>query len=280
MNAKMRACKILKGFAFYIFIILAVVFALFPILWVVGTSFKLRRDFMAYPPVFIPKALTFEHYHRAFRLWNAWPFIRNSLITAFSTTAITLLLSVPAAYAVVRHRIGGIKFKVWLVFQRLLPPVVIIIPIYLMFSKLGLVDTYIGLILAYLSFNVPFAIWMLFGFFADIPPSIQEAAMIDGCSEMKAVRKVVLPLLMPGLVVVILFCFIDVWNDLLIVLPLARQNTQTIIILVTSSMQQLTGSYFGNAAAIASFAIIPTLIITLFLQKHLIRGMALGGVKE
>lgn len=271
--------KIFGTIGWYLLIAVILIITLFPIYWVIGTSFKYQRDFMASPPVYFPKEFTLDHYITAFKMWNTWPYILNSVIISLLATVLIVLLSVPAAYSISKYRVGGAKLQAWLIFQRMLPPVVVIIPIYLIFSKLNLLDTYIGMALPYLIFNIPFAIMMLIGFFSDIPPSLQEAAMIDGCTEIQAMRKVVLPLILPGIVVVILFCFVFVWNDMLIALSLSRQNTQTIILLVAASMQQLTGTYFGMAAAMASFAIVPIFIITLVMQKHLVRGMTMGGVK-
>lgn len=271
--------SIIKKILFYLLVAVIVVVTLFPIYWVITTSFKYQRDFMSSPPIYFATEYTFDHYVKAFKLWNAWPYIINSLIISLSSTGVILLLSIPAAYAIAKYRSGGAKFKIWLTVLRMLPPVVLVIPLFLMLNKIGIIDTYPGMVLPYLVFNVPFAILMLVGFFADIPPSLQEAALVDGCTEMKAMRKIVLPLLLPGIVVVILFCFVYVWNDLLIAVALTRQNTQTIMLLVTASMQQLTGTYFGNAAAMASFAIVPIFIITLFTQKYLVRGLTLGGVK-
>lgn len=274
-----KARKTVKWILFYMLVAAILAVTLFPICWVIMTSVKYQRDFMASPPAYFPKGITLDHYITAFKMWNTWPYIWNSIIISVLATALVIALSLPAAYAIAKYNAGGSKLRTWLIFQRMLPPVVVVIPIYLIFSKLNLLDTHIGMALPYLIFQIPFAILMLVGFFADIPSSIQEAALVDGCTEMQSLRKVLLPLVRPGIVVVVLFCFVYIWNDMLIALSLARQNTQTIVLLVSASMQQLTGTYFGIAAAMASFAIIPIFLITLFMQKHLVRGMTLGGVK-
>lgn len=269
----------MKRVLFTVAVLLVVVVSLFPIYWVILTSFKYQRDFMSSPPVYFTTALTLEHYITAFKMWNTGPYIIHSLVISLIATFLIVLLSVPAAYAISKHQIGGAKLNTWMVFQRMLPPAVVIIPVYLIFSKLNILDTYIGMALPYLIFQIPFAILMLIGFFSDIPQSLQEAAMVDGCTEIQSLVKIILPLVLPGIVVVILFSFVFVWNDMLIALALSRQNTQTIVMLVAASMQQLTGTFFGMAAAMASFAIIPIFVITIFTQKHLVRGMTMGGVK-
>ena len=255
----------MKRVLFTVAVLLVVVVSLFPIYWVILTSFKYQRDFMSSPPVYFTTALTLEHYITAFKMWNTGPYIIHSLVISLIATFLIVLLSVPAAYAISKYQIGGAKLNTWMVFQRMLPPAVVIIPVYLIFSKLNILDTYIGMALPYLIFQIPFAILMLIGFFSDIHQSLQEAAMVDGCTEIQSL--------------VILFSFVFVWNDMLIALALSRQNTQTIVMLVAASMQQLTGTFFGMAAAMASFAIIPIFVITIFTQKHLVRGMTMGGVK-
>lgn len=280
MKIAVRPLKIIKNIIFYAVLCSIAVFSLFPIYWVINTSLKIPREFTATPPIYIPTVLTLDNYMDVIERFNATPFLMNSAIIAFGTVIVVLLLSVPAAYAASRYNFGGTKLRTYLMMQRMLPVVVIILPMFLIFIATGLIDTHHGMILPYLIFQVPFAIWMLIGFFSDIPPSLQEAAMVDGCSEFKAVVKVVLPLLKPALVVVVLFVFIAVWNDFLIALTLTRRSTSTFMLLVVTAMEQMPGDFFGRSSAMASLAIIPIFVVTIVLQRHLIRGMMVGGIKE
>ena len=157
--------KIIGKIAWYILILIILLVTLFPIYWVVGTSFKYQRDFMASPPVYFPKEFTLTHYITAFEMWNTWPYIWNSIVISLIATVLVVIISVPAAYSVSKYKIGGAKLQAWLIFQRMLPPVAVIIPLYLIFSKLNLLDTYLGMALPYLIFQIPFSIIMLMGFF-------------------------------------------------------------------------------------------------------------------
>lgn len=263
----------------YIFLAVALIITLFPIYWVLTTSLKVEKEFYATPPIWIPSQPTIAHYVNLFSNYNALSFINNSTIIALSSSILVMILSIPTAYAISKYKVGGEKFSFWILCMRMLPPVVIVIPLFMLFSKLGLVDTYIGLILPYLIFNIPFAVWLLKGFFSDIPNELHESACVDGCTEMTALIRIILPLITPGLVVVFLFCFIFTWNDLIMVLTLSRKNTGTLMMLLASTMQSPTGMYFGEAAAVAAIGIVPIFILTLLMQRYIVRGLTLGGVK-
>jgi len=276
---KIKKIETIKNTLKYIVLIGILIIVLFPIFWVISTSFKPLNDFYSSPPVWIPSEITFDHYYKLFTTYRASPYIINSIIITSGVTILVMLLTIPAAYSMSRYRIGGKKLPFWILSFRMLPPVAVVIPLFLLFIQLKLIDTYIGLILSYLVFHIPFAIWLLISFFKDIPPELHESAMIDGCTEVGAMVKIILPLISPGIVVVSLFTFIFTWNDLVLVLTLSRGHTKTLMLLIASTMQSPTGIFFGAAAASAAIGIIPVFLITLFLQRYLVKGLTLGGVK-
>jgi len=266
----------------YIILIAAILVSVFPFYWVVSTSLKYDREHFVKPPVYVPTDLTLDHYKYIFQegtVLRAGDHIKNSFIIAFMNMILVLLLTVPAAYAFARYRIGGNKLTFSLLVARMLPPVVLVIPLFLVYRTLGLKDSYIGLVLAYTTFNAPLAVWLLISFFEDFPTEIQDAALVDGCTEMQALLRVVIPLIAPGIAVVALFCFLTGWNDLIFVLALGGRNTQTLNLLMVNLLNAPSSDMYGPAAAVVTLGIVPPFIVTLFLQRYLVTGLSLGGVK-
>jgi multiple sugar transport system permease protein len=257
----------------------AVVVTLLPLVWVLSTSMKLPRDFYTAPPVWIPEPITTGHYTALFRDFGAAEYFRNTLVIALGNTIFMLLLGIPAAYGAARHGAGGSALPLWMLVQRMLPPVTVLIPLFLVFQRLRLVDSYGGLILAYGTFNLPVAVWMLLNFFRDFPGDLQDAAMVDGCTELGAVRRIMLPLLAPAIVVVSLFLFTFAWNELLFPLILAGTSTKPIMLLFVSLLQSPTGVLFGEAAAAVMISIIPAYFLALFFQRYMVHGLTLGALK-
>lgn len=263
----------------YLVLIVAVVWALFPIAWMLSTSVKLPVEHFNIPPVWIPKQPTLQHYVALFTDLDGAHFFKNSAIIAVGTTIITLLLAIPTAYAIARHKVGGKFFPFWILTQRMLPPVAAVIPLFLLFVRLKFIDTYQGMILAYLIFNIPFAVWLLMGFFADFPREIQEQAMVDGCSELESLWRVIIPVITPGIVVVAIFVFVFSWNELMFAITFTRRNTETVMKLFQSLLQSPTSMSYGAAAAAVVLGVIPAYVLTLFFQRYLVRGLTMGGIK-
>lgn len=258
---------------------LAVMFTLFPVYWIIVTSFKIEREFYSSPPVWIPTVPTLEHYRILFSDFDAASYFVNTMIIAFGNMILILAVAIPAAYAVARYRVGGGLFSFWVLSQRMVPPVVLLIPLFLLFREFQLIDTFPGLILAYSTFNLPLGIWMLIGFFEDFPQELQDQAMIDGCSEIGAIRRIVLPIIAPGIVVVALFIFIASWNQLMFPLMLSRVETRPIMILFVNMLRSPTALLFGEASASVALSMIPAVILTLFLQRYIVKGLSLGALK-
>ena len=261
------------------FVYLAVLISVFPILWVLSTSFKLPREYYTSPPVLVPTEVTTSHYAGLFADYGAWQYYRNTLVIAFGNTLLVLLIAAPAAYGVARYRVGGRYFPVMVLGQRMLPPVVVLIPLFLLFRQAHLIDTFPGLILAYSVFNLPLAVWMLIGFFEEFPWELQDQAMVDGCSELGALARVVLPVLAPAVVAAGFFLFVYAWNELMYAIVLSRSETKPIMILFINLLRSPAGEFFGEAAGAVVLGVIPAYFLTLAFQRYLIRGLVSGAIK-
>jgi multiple sugar transport system permease protein len=266
-------------FATYVFLIAAVLVTLFPLYWIVVTSFKIETEFMSDPPVWIPGEFRLQHYQSLFDEYDAAPYFKNTAIIAVGNMALILVIAVPAAYAVARYRVGGRLFSFWILSHRMVPPVTLLIPIFIVLVSLKLIDTFPGMILAYSTFNLSLAVWLLISFFEDFPQDLQDQAMVDGCSEMGAIWRVVLPLIAPGLVVVALFIFIFSWNQLMFPLALSRMETRPIMMLFVSMLRSPTHLQFGEASATVVLSMLPAIVLSLFFQRYIVKGLAAGAFK-
>jgi multiple sugar transport system permease protein len=263
-------------------LVAALIFFMFPVIWMFLTSFKTEAEYFSYPPVFIPKDFSFRNY------FNAMAFppdgrgglqgLRDSLIIASVTTVASVLIGSLAAYSLSRFKTGGDNFSFWILSTRMFPPVAAALPLFLIFKQIKLLDTHLALIIANTVFTLPFVVWLLKGFFDELPLELEEAALIDGCSHWGAFTRVALPLVTPGLVATALFSFIFAWNEFMFALLLTRRNVRTLTIIVPS----LVGGHeilWGEIAAIGMVAIIPGILLALLLQRYLVRGLTMGAVK-
>lgn len=266
----------------YLALFLALLFFLFPVFWMLSTSFKTQHEFFANPPVFIPAQIDFHNYVGAMIPppdgRDGLKSLQDSLIVASLTTVLALLLGTPAAYSLARWRTGGEDLSFWILSTRMFPPVASALPLFFVFQRLKLLDTYGVLIIANTIFILSFVIWMLKGYFEDLPPELEEAGLIDGASSWTAFRLIALPLVAPGLVATTLFAFIFTWNEFLFALLLTRRAVRTLTVMVPS----LVGGHeilWGEIAASGVIAIIPGVALALLLQRYLIRGLTLGAIK-
>jgi multiple sugar transport system permease protein len=258
----------------------ALFFFLFPFAWILTTSLKGNEDYFTFPPVWIPTEPSLAHYYRLFTHGSGWLYFKNSLIISLLSMASALLFSVPTAYSIARFRFGGSLFSNFLLLLRTMPAIALVIPIYVLYSKVGFVNNYLGLILLYTVFYIPFAVWLMIGFLRDVPQEIEEAALIDGCSRLQALLRVVLPVIVPGLAVVALFAFITTWNEFLFAVILTGAETRTMMVLVASyTTGSPTDTFYGEASASVVMGIIPAFLVAFALQRYLVKGLSLGAVK-
>lgn len=251
---------------------------LVPYVWLLMTSFKDRVDAFAIPPklLFTP---TLENYRAAFLDKGFIANVVNSAVVASLSTGLSLLAGVPAAYSLSRYPMRGNQVTLmFLLGARMLPAVVLAVPLFIMFSGLHLIDSYAAVVAAHLTFNLPFVVWMMRGFFNAVPSEIDEAAVVDGCSYIGAFVRVVLPLTLGGIAATAIFCVINSWNDFLFALILTGFETRTLPVVIPGLLTPW-GTYWGQIAAVGSVTTIPVLLFAFSVQKYLVRGMTGGAVQ-
>jgi multiple sugar transport system permease protein len=263
----------------WVALIVALVFFLGPFFWILTTSVKANEDYFAYPPVWVPADASLKHYAALFTRSSGARYFINSLVISTLSMVAALLVSVPTAYSIARWRFGGGFLSLLLLVLRMLPAIALIIPLYIMYKMLGLTNSYLGLVIVYTVLYVPFAVWLLVGFLRDFPVEIEEAALIDGCSRLRALVSVVMPIIAPGLAVVALFSFIATWNEFLFAIVLTGIETKTMMVLVTSFTSGGTDMFYGEASASVVLGVLPAFVVAFMLQRYLVKGLALGGTK-
>lgn len=267
----------------WVIVILTMIVVIFPIYWLILTAFKQEWAIFHDPPIFLPIANTLENVKNTLfgtkDIEPAYKFILNSLVIAFANSLLVVIVSFFAAYSIVRFRTGGNNFATWILSNRYLPPIVFVLPLFIIFRFLKLTDTHIGLIWAYCLFNIPFAVWFLIGFIRDAPVELEEAAQVDGCSRTGAMFRVLVPIILPGLAVTTLFTFIFAWNEYLFALQLAGNKVVTLPVY----LPRLRGAHdvlYGQMSSVALMAVIPAIILAFLLQRYLVRGLTLGALKQ
>ncbi|HEX2525933.1 MAG TPA: carbohydrate ABC transporter permease [Geminicoccus sp.] len=250
---------------------------LFPIYWLFTISFKTPDEIFASPPVWWPASIQFSNYTVLFRDGDVRT-IWNSLVVASVSTFAAMLIGTMCAYAIARFRTGGDHFSIWVLSQRMVPPIVVVFPIFLLYVKLGLVDTYLGLIILYTAFNLPYVVWMMRGYLQEIPREIEESALVDGCSRLQVFTKIVLPLARTGLFATAVFTFVFAWNEFLFALVLTRNAVTTFPVQVTHYFGGQS-NFWAKISAMSVMGSLPIFIAVAFLQRYLVRGISLGAVK-
>lgn len=260
-------------------IILITLLCLFPFYWMVVTSLKSTAEALASPPTFWPQAPTLEHYRVALLDKGVGSSLLNSLIVAVGTTALALILGLPAAYAIARYEFR-IKRDLWFWFisHRMLSPICVALPFFLIARTLGLIDTHLVLILLYLTFNLPVVIWICADQFRSVPRELDDAAQIDGLGRFGIFWRIATPLAAPGIVVSAIFSFIFSWNELLFALILTRANTRTAPVTATTFMSGYELPW-GEIMATGTLIVLPVIVFALLVSKHLVRGLTMGAVK-
>jgi multiple sugar transport system permease protein len=227
--------------------------------------------------VWYPKSIQFNNYAVLFKDGDAKT-VGNSLVLASVSTFFAMIFGTIAAYSLVRFRTGGENLAVWIISQRMMPPVAIVFPVFLFYVWLGWVDTYIGLIILYTAFSLPYVIWMMRGYIEDIPLELEESALIDGCSRWEVLWKVVFPMARSGLFATAVFTFIFSWNDFLFALVLTRTEVTTYTVQVTHYFGGQS-NFWSKIAAMSVLGTIPVFITVATLQRYLVRGISMGAVK-
>jgi multiple sugar transport system permease protein len=249
----------------------------FPVYWLFIISFKTPDEIFAFPPVWYPESIQFANYGVLFKDGDAAT-VGNSLILASVSTFFAMILGTIAAYSLVRFKTGGENLAVWIISQRMMPPVAIVFPIFLLYVWLGWVDSYVGLIILYTAFSLPYVIWMMRGYIEDIPLELEESALVDGCTRWEILWKVVMPMARSGLFATAVFTFIFAWNDFLFALVLTRTEVTTYTVQVTHYFGGQS-NFWAKIAAMSVLGTIPVFITVAIMQRFLVRGISMGAVK-
>ena len=286
-----------KTIAYYLkktgVIVLRVLFCLLaalPLYWMIITSLKPETEWVTFPPIWFPKDLTLDNYIVLFNpgalaeeIWisleSALPAFLNSVIIGVGSTILCMVISTMCAYSISRFRVGGNFFPMSILALRMFPPIAVVLPILVLFSTVGLRDTYIGMILAYACFNLPFGVWMMKSFIDDVPRELEEAAIIDGMKPIGAMLKVTIPLVKAGLAATSLFVFILAWSEFLLAFILTDTEVATITVRLARYTTD-TGEMYGARAALGVIATIPPVVIGYLIQNYLVRGLTFGAIKR
>ena len=280
-------------------VILSMLISFFPMLWLVSTSFKPFEEWASWPPIWITDNPTLQNYRIVFfpeaaREFaaeqsgsldykvsaSAWKAFQDSAIISTLATLLSVAFGTLAAYSVVRFRTGGDNYPFQFLTVRMFPPIAIVVPMVAMFSILRLSDTYLGLILAYTAFTLPFSIWMIRSFIEEVPPELEGAAMVHGMSQLKAFLTVTLPLIKAGVLSTALFIFILNWSEFLFALVLTAGNVTTVTVQVANYVSASSGKLYGVQAAMGTVSTLPVILFGYVIQRHLVRGLTFGAVKR
>jgi len=264
-----------RGLAFYTGLFLVLGVFVFPFFWMAFNSFKTTEKLQEYPPVwvFTPTLSNFRE------VFGQTPFIRyalNSTIVALGAVGLGMVLALPAAYGIARY--GYRRLAVGILVCRMIPGVCFLVPWFIVFRVLGLIDTYLGLVVAHLIITVPLITWIMIGFFEELPAELEEAALIDGCSPWGVFLRIALPLTRSGLASAAILALIFTWNHFLFPLILAGPKTKTLPVVVYSFMT-FDELNLGAVYAAATLITVPVVLMVLFVQRHFVRGLTIGGIK-
>ena len=271
-----------KRLRFFALLAISLMFLLawaFPVVWSVLNSLKTDRDALAYPPKLIFSPTSEAYRDVLFGSASILPNLVSSMVISVGTTIVTMLMAVPAAYALARLRFTGKKSAGFYVLAtQMLPPVGIIIPYFLVLRNIGWIDTYQGIILIYLSFSLPFAIWLLVSYFEDIPFEMEEAAYLDGASRMKTLWRIIIPQVRGGIAVTVVFVFLNAWNEFLFAVVLSG-NTVRPVTVAMFNFVSVEQTLWAKLAAVSVLAMLPVVILGIVAQKNIVKGLTVGAVK-
>lgn len=280
-------------------VVVAMLFAFFPIYWLLTTSIKPVEEWASWPPVWLTENPTLQNYRivffpeaaRAFAAeeagsldykvsGSAWKAFQDSAIISTLATFLSVAFGTLAAYSIVRFRTGGDNYPFQFLTIRMMPPIAVVVPVVALFSMLRLSDTYFGMILAYTAFTLPFSIWMIRSFIEEAPAELEGVAMIHGMSRMEAFAKVTLPLIRGGILATALFIFILNWSEFLFALVLTSGDVVTVTLQVANYVSASSGKLYGVQAAMGAISTLPVIFFGYLIQKHLVRGLTFGAVKR
>lgn len=268
--------------ALYLITFIVLVVIAFPAYWLITTAFKYEVDTIVSPPIILPLRGTLENFRLVLNAPEIGRFFINSIVVALSSTGVAILFGSLAAYALSKTYLS-FAFRqaamFWILITRIYPPVTTAIPYFVIIRSLGISDTHLALIITHVTYALPFVIWLMLGFFQDLPQEIEKAAIVDGCSLWQRFSQVVLPLTLPGIAVTAIFTFIYSWNEFLYASMLTSVSAKTLPVVISGYMSDKFLRW-GEMSALASLMILPVMIFAAFTQRYLVRGLTFGAVKE
>ena len=265
----------------YVIIVASLLIVSFPLYWLIISAFKLEQDYLAFPPILLPLRYTLNSFSEIFTRDKISVYFFNSMLIGIVTTLFVILVGSMAAFALVRGPIqkrAKNAFGVWFLIQKMYPAIATAIPVYLIMRKLRLMDTPIALIIMNTSFNLPLVIWLMMGFLEQIPYSLEESAVLDGCSFTGRFFMIVLPITKPGLIASAILTFVATWNEFLFAVILSIKRAKTLPVIIAGFITD-RGLAWGPMAATAVLCLLPVIILTLAVQKDFVNGLAMGAVK-
>jgi multiple sugar transport system permease protein len=286
-------------FARRVAVAFAMLIAFFPIFWLISTSFKPYEEWAQWPPVWVTERPTLQNYRIVFApeaarqfaatqsgsldykvSGSAWKAFGDSAVISVSATILSVVFGTLAAWAMVRFGTGGENYPFQFLTVRMFPPIAVVVPMVVLFSVLRLSDTYLGLIIAYTAFTLPFSIWMIRSFIEEVPAELEGAAMIGGMTRLQAFRSVTLPLVKGGILATALFIFILNWSEFLFALTLTAGDVVTVTVQVANYVSASSGKLYGVQAAMGTVSTLPVIFFGYVIQRHLVRGLTFGAIKR
>ncbi|NBK21939.1 MAG: carbohydrate ABC transporter permease [Spirochaetia bacterium] len=264
----------------YLYLVILSVIAAFPLVWILLSSVKSKGEITGNPTSFFPKEITFDYYKIVLGQLSFTTNIGNSLFIAGVTTLLTIIIASLGAYGVVRFftKFGKAMTRV-LITTYMFPPILLAVPYSIIMGKSGLMNTRLGLIIVYLSFSVPYAIWLLVGFFQTVPLEIEEAGKIDGANKLTIFLKIVVPIVSPGIVAVAIYTFINAWNEFLYSLILLNDNSKMTVSVALKSLEGQEVLDWGTLMAASALVVVPSVVFFMIIQKKIAAGLAQGSIK-
>ncbi len=268
--------KVLRRIALYFAVFIVVSPAIFVFLWMLSLSLKYEIDNITYPPIFIPNPPTLDNYAKIFRESNYVLYAYNSVIVSGAATLIALLVGVPAGYGIAKGKRQGLGMLIMV--ARITPGLSYLIPLFMLFRIIGISGSLLALTISHLVLTIPMVVWVMISFFEDMHPELEEAALTDGCNIWQAFYRVAMPIARPGIAVAAILAFIQSWNNFLFGVVIAGRETRTLPVAVFNAMtfEQLS---WGPVAAAALVVTLPSLLLTIFVQRDIVTGLAAGSVK-
>lgn len=277
----LKLTKILKVAALDVAIFAVLFVVLVPFIWLVLTSFKRPIDYLSWPPVVVPDIWTLSNYKMILEEPMIFNNFANSMIIAVVSTLLAVLIGSAGAYGLLRTKL---PFKlnniilIWILITRMYPAIATAVPYFVLIQKLGLIDTRIALIITYTSFNLPFVVWLMLGFFQGIPKSLEDAAIVDGCNFFQRFVRIIFPLSAPGIIATTILSFILAWNEFLFAVILTSLKAKTIPVVIAGFITD-KGLEWGEMSALGAAFVLPVIFLAWISQKYLVRGLTLGAVK-